>query len=162
MDRLVQEDAIQVSTRGGLPSGVRLVSESRFREDMSSVIANNSSLQFLIKVNQKPTSKVSLVMNCEGFGDESGSCNFAADITEEIASLAVNDWQSVSIPAQCFQQQGVNFGKIVVPFELQTSGQFEFAITNIEFIPESKLADSAEAKELACRGTESLERSASL
>ncbi|NHN37183.1 glycoside hydrolase family 3 protein [Pseudomaricurvus alcaniphilus] len=162
VDRLVQEDAIQISTRGDLPSGVRLVSESRFREDMSSVIANNSSLQFLIKVNQKPTSKVSLVMNCEGFGDESGSCNFAADITEEIASLAVNDWQSVSIPAQCFQQQGVNFGKIVVPFELQTSGQFEFAITNIEFIPESKLADSAEAKELACRGTESLERSASL
>ncbi len=131
IDRLVQEDAMQITLDGSENVGVVIASKSNFREDFRPDIENQSTLSFMVKVNSKPTEPVYLSMRCEGEGE----CGAQLDITPELNSLAVNSWQSISIDLACFSQAGMKMGDLVVPFALSSSGKVELGLSEISIEP---------------------------
>lgn len=135
IDRFVQEDSIQIYLPGGQNSGLRLNSESHFREDLSGVALQHGKLEFIVRVDKPTNSPVLLNMNCEGFGDAAGSCRASIDISAKLAALPQGEWHKISIPLECFKNKGMNFGGVVIPFELTTIGEFEFSLSNIALNP---------------------------
>lgn len=133
IDRLVQEDSMQINIAGGVKAGVRISSESHFREDLSAHAKQNGNLTFLLKVDKMAAAPVNLRVNCEGFGDEQGSCDTSLDISKTLAGLTLGEWQTVTIPLHCLESQGIKFGGIVIPFEITSAGQFQFGISDIAY-----------------------------
>ena len=130
-DKKVQEDAFLFTTQGKVKSGLKIVSESLFREDMSTALQTGSYLQFDVMVKSQPEQAVTLSMNCEGFGDRPGSCHEGVEITHLLRSVQQNTWHNLAIDLKCFEQKGIKFGQIVSPYELSTKGKLSVAISNI-------------------------------
>ncbi|MDP5033019.1 MAG: exo 1,3/1,4-beta-D-glucan glucohydrolase [Paraglaciecola sp.] len=145
VDRKVQEDAFSLTLEGKQLAGVKIVSESHFREDVSKDVLVKSALSMLIKVDNKPTDKVYIAMNCEGFGDELGSCSARLDVTTLLNSLPMGEWASLSFDLKCFADQGVKFESIVSPFSLESEGAMQVSLSEIGFIPQM-----AEEATLSC------------
>jgi beta-glucosidase len=98
---------------------------------MFSALQSGAHITFDVNVKQAPSANVLLSMNCEGFGDKPGSCQESIDITKLLNNAASNQWQTLSIDLQCFAKQGINFGQMVSPFELSTTGSLSLGIANI-------------------------------
>lgn len=134
IDKVVQEDAMLLEYKGG-DAGLRLASKSHFREDVRSYLDANSAIQFSYRVDNKPSEQVNVLMNCEGTGDEPGSCFAAIDVTEMLASAPQGEWQTASIDLACFANKGMKMSDLVIPFELTTKGTLSIALTDIAFVP---------------------------
>ncbi|MFA3791306.1 exo 1,3/1,4-beta-D-glucan glucohydrolase [Aliiglaciecola sp. SL4] len=141
VDRLVQEDSFSMKLDGKQLSGVKIVSESHFKEDLNRDLLAGSTLSMLIKVSSKPSGNVYIAMNCESFGDDAGSCSAKLDITTFINALPINQWQSLNLDLQCFADMGIKFQSLVSPFSLESAGSMEVSLSQIGFIP--KTADNA-------------------
>jgi len=137
IDRIVQEDAIQVTFSGMKDSGIYMASKSSFREDFRAEITNNSALNFVVKMNENPSDKVYLSMKC----DVEKDCGAKLDITEILNELPLKQWQSVSIDLKCFSQAGMKMGDLIVPFYLSSEGRAELGLSEISIEPFS--ADKA-------------------
>lgn len=136
IDREVQEDSMLLTMDGSSLSGMRLASKSYFREDLSSALLHNSSLSMLVRVDKAPTDAVSIAMNCEGTGDEPGSCQEEIDITDTLKGLPAGQWQAISIDLKCFADKGIKFGQVVMPFDLRTKGELQLGLAQIEYVPQ--------------------------
>jgi len=134
IDRVVQEDSLLLDYQGG-EAGIRIASKSHFREDVRSDLDAKSALQFSYRVDQKPAGEVSLFMNCEGTGDEPGSCFAKVDVTELFANAEIGQWQTASVDLACFAQGGMKMGDLVIPFELASSDKFTVGLADIAFEP---------------------------
>ena len=135
IDKVVQEDAIKLVADGSGDAQMRLVSKSHFREDLMSALENKAALQFEVKLDQAPSSAVTIGMNCEGTGDPEGSCRTEIDITKQLNALPQNQWNDISIDLNCFVKQGIRLTDIVVPFSVSTSGKLTMSLTNIVLEP---------------------------
>ncbi|NMP16920.1 exo 1,3/1,4-beta-D-glucan glucohydrolase [Thalassotalea sp. Y01] len=133
IDKSVQEDALKITLDGSANAGLRITSESNFREDLRPQMALESALSFNVNVLQSPTAPVMLSMICEVGLNE--ACTADLDITEMIAKLEPNSWQNVSIDLNCFKQQGMSFADLNTPFQLTSKGKAEFGIADIELVP---------------------------
>jgi beta-glucosidase len=131
IDRLVQEDAMQITYEGTHDVGVHIASKSSFREDFRNELEQKSTLQFMIKVNTKPTDKVLLEMACEG----EGLCGGELDVTKNINSLPEHEWTMMSVDLACFSKAGMKMGDLVVPFYLSSKGKAEFGLAEISIEP---------------------------
>lgn len=143
IDRLVQEDSMRIYLPGGQDAGLLINSESHFREDLSGIALQQGNLEFMIRIDKPANTSVQLKMNCEGFGDAAGSCQASVDISAELAALPQGEWQTVSIPLECFSNKGMDFGGVVIPFELTTNSEFGFSLSNIAFVPDLEQTSSA-------------------
>lgn len=135
VDKVIQEDARKIAFDGSELAGIRFASKSHFRENISSQLLAKSALTFSFKVDELFTSEVWLSMNCEGTGDEPGSCAGSIDISQWLQEMGGGDWSTLSIDLQCFANQGIDFSSIVVPFELSTSGTGALRLADISLIP---------------------------
>ncbi len=135
VDKVVQEDARQISLNGSERAGVRIASKSHFREDLRSDLEVKSSLEFQVKVTQQPTDVVHLAMSCESEGDSQGSCGSSIDITKQLTGLPLNQWRTLSIDMACFANTGMSMGDLVVPFELSSKGKLQLSLADIKFEP---------------------------
>ena len=131
IDRLLQEDAMKITFNGTNKAGVFIASKSNFREDFRTELSQNSTLQFMVKVDVKPTNLVTLKMTCEG----EGKCEGEIDITEQLLNLPVNTWQTLSVDLACFSLAGMKMGDLVVPFSLSTAGEGELGLADIRIEP---------------------------
>ena len=134
IDRLVQEDAIRISTTGKAEAGVSIASKSFFREDLSAELEAKSLLSFMVKTSAAQTGAVNLMLSCESEGDAPGSCSHTMDISPTLNQLAVDEWQQVRIDLNCYTNNGVDFSKLVIPFNLTTSQATTLDISAIEFV----------------------------
>lgn len=137
IDRDVQEDSLQVTLDGTGDAGIRVFSKSNFREDLYNDLMVNSALNFLVRVDQKPTSSVLLTINCEGTGDKPGSCEQSVDVTEVLNGLEQGKWTEVSVDLKCFADKGVKFGQTVSPFGISSKGKVQLGLANIRYVPNS-------------------------
>ena len=122
IDKQVQEDARKLSFDGSARAGMRLASESYFREDLQAKLGSEAVLSMQVRVEQAPSAVVKVIMNCESEGDTPGACHSEVDISEQLRTLPANVWQALSIDSQCFTKQGFKLAHTVVPFELTTQG----------------------------------------
>ena len=136
VDREVQEDSLLVSLDGNQLSGVKIVSESHFKEDLNREFLADSTISMLIKVTSKPSDNVYIAMNCEGFGDDPGSCNARLDVSSIINALAINEWHPLSIDLQCFANMGIKFDSLVSPFSLESAGAMQISLSEVGFTPQ--------------------------
>ncbi len=145
VDKEVQEDARKVTFDGSEYAAMRFASKSYFREDLSAQLLNDTVLTFNVSRHWAMTSPVLLSMNCEGEGDEPGSCSARIDISEQLNALPQDTWFNVSIDLQCFVDAGIDFSGVVVPFEIGSAGKASLSVADIQFAPK---ADSG--TELSC------------
>ena len=146
IDRKVQEDSLLLETDGKALAGLRMVSKSHFREDLSTDLQVKSSLSFMYRVDAKPTEKVAVSMNCEGTGDAPGSCQSSIDVTSQLQNAEAEQWQTMSIDIQCFADKGIKFDQIVRPFEIATKGKVTLGLADVKFVP-----NSAEQATISCQ-----------
>lgn len=137
VDKEVQEDARKVTFDGSEYAAMRFASKSYFREDLSAQLLNDTVLTFNVSRHSAMTSPVLLSMNCEGEGDEPGSCSARIDISEQLNALPQDTWSNVSIDLQCFVDAGIDFSGVVVPFEMGSAGKVSLSIADIQFAPKS-------------------------
>ena len=131
IDKQVQEDARKLSFDGSARAGMRLASESYFREDLQAKLGSEAVLSMQVMVEQAPSAAVKVIMNCESEGDTPGVCHSEVDISEQLRTLPANTWQALSIDSQCFTKQGFKLAHTVVPFELTTQGKLIVSVADI-------------------------------
>ncbi|AXT38454.1 glycoside hydrolase family 3 protein [Alteromonas sp. BL110] len=136
VDREVQEDSFLVNLDGNQLSGVKIVSESHFKEDLNQEFLAGSTISMLIKVTKKPSDNVYIAMNCESFGDDAGSCSGRLDISSIVDALPVDEWHPLNIDLQCFAKMGIKFDSLVSPFSLESAGAMQISLSEIGFIPQ--------------------------
>jgi len=137
VDKEVQEDARKVTFDGSEYAAMRFASKSYFREDLSAQLLNDTVLTFNVSRHSAMTSPVLLSMNCEGEGDEPGSCSARIDISEQLNALPQDTWSNVSIDLQCFVDAGIDFSGVVVPFEMGSAGKESLSVADIQFAPKA-------------------------
>jgi beta-glucosidase len=97
--------------------------------DLAPYSNSETSLLFNVKVNSAPTGNVNLSMHCEY------PCG--ADIPFASALTALNDgqWHEVSVPLQCFLNEGQDISRVNTAFLIWTDGSMDLAIEEIRWEP---------------------------
>lgn len=131
IDRIVQEDAMQIELDGIQNSGIMIASKSSFREDFRPDLAQGSALKFMVKTTNEITQALTLSMECEG----ENNCGAALDIKKVLNQLTPNKWETVSIDLACFSKAGMKMGDLVVPFKLMPQGKVSLGLANIRIEP---------------------------
>jgi len=130
IDKAIQEDAFSLTFTGSKQANFNIT--SNFPEDFRAYDEAQSSLMFSYRVEQKPSSQVSLNMNCEG------ECNAELDFTDSLNSAALGEWQMVSIDLKCFSKAGVDIAKVTTPFSIETQGTLKLGLADIKIVPNSR------------------------
>lgn len=133
IDKTIQEDARRIVLDGSETAGVQIASNHYFRENLQGLAIDKTHLVLDVKVDAMSDKPIMLNMNCESEGDAAGSCRGAIDIAPTLQQAKSQDWRSVSMPLSCMQKQGVDFSKIVVPFEMLSDGQLDISFANIRY-----------------------------
>ncbi len=126
-DRVVQEDARTVSWNGKGDGQVYLQAE--IPQDLSSYLSRESAIVLELKVDQPPTKKVTLRMDC-GY-----PCGAQGDLTDLMKKLPTGVWVPISIDLQCFGAQGADFSRIDTPFLLLTRGKLAVSFADVRIVP---------------------------
>ena len=128
MDKEVQEDARTLTFTGKESASVRL--QSTFVEDLRQYIENDSALTVLVRKDQEFSESVMLEMHCD-----EADCQKSVDISAVMKGFTVHEWQELSVDLNCFVKQGVNFGRITVPFGITTAGQGVVSFSTMKLQP---------------------------
>lgn len=128
MDKDVQEDARTLTFTGKESASVRF--QSTFVEDLRQYIENDSALTVLVRKDQEFSEPVLLEMHCD-----EADCQKIVDISAVMKGFTIHEWQELSVDLNCFAEQGVNFGRITVPFGLSTLGQGIVSFSTMKLQP---------------------------
>ncbi|MCS6205456.1 glycoside hydrolase family 3 protein [Shewanella baltica] len=132
-DKQVQEDARHVSFNGKTLGFVSL--QGNFPEDLRAYLASKSVLSMQVKVGSSIKAPVNVGMTCEG------DCRANVDISTQLSALSLDTWSELNIDLTCYQAQGIDFGKIISPFILSSSGAVDISFSDITL--KSKTASMA-------------------
>ena len=135
-DKQVQEDARHVSFNGKTLGFVSL--QGNFPEDLRAYLASKSVLSMQVKVGSSITAPVNVGMTCEG------DCRANVDISTQLSALSLDTWSELNIDLTCYQAQGIDFGKIISPFILSSSGAVDISFSDITLKPKTASMASVE------------------
>lgn len=138
IDKVVQEDAFNLTTDGSAISGITFISQNGFSEDLSALSEGNARLNISLKLGSSITQPVYLSMNCESEGDVKGSCFAQQDIQPLLHKLPQGEWKNITVSGQCFIKQGIQLSKILIPFKLEASSAINLSISDIHFAMNSE------------------------
>ena len=128
-DREVQEDAFSLTTTGGSYAGVRFAGNGT-AQDYSQAFSTPKSLSMLVNVAQAPNAPLMLGINCGSVSD----CGTVVDITPSLSKLQPNTWQRIKVPAQCWSDLGVDYGKLSEGLSMITAGKMQVSFSDIGFV----------------------------
>ena len=128
MDKDVQEDARTLTFTGKESASVRF--QSTFVEDLRQYIENDSALTVLVRKHQEFSESVMLEMHCD-----EADCQKSVDISAVMKGFTIHEWQELSVDLNCFVKQGVNFGRLTVPFGITTAGQGVVSFSTMKLQP---------------------------
>jgi len=127
IDRLIQEDAIQVELDGAKNAGLMVRSKSSFREDFRPDLAQGSALTFMVRKTDNIDEELILSMQCSA----EGYCGAGIDIKDTVNELQPNVWETLSIGLNCFSKAGMKMEDLNVPFKLMPKGIISIGLANI-------------------------------
>lgn len=119
VDRLVQEDSVQLQWSGKAPASAAFVAKQR----VDYAVPEQAALVFDIKVDKAPTAEVKLGMSC------GSDCGAEKSITNELKKAAPGQWQTVAVSMNCFSK--VKTDMLLSPFALNTSGELGVTLHHI-------------------------------
>lgn len=137
-DKQVQEDARHVSFNGKTLGFVSL--QGNFPEDLRAYLASKSVLSMQVKVGSSIKAPVNVGMTCEG------DCRANVDISTQLSALSLDTWSELNIDLTCYQAQGIDFGKIISPFILSSSGAVDISFSDITLKPKTASMASVECQ----------------
>lgn len=135
-DKVVQEDAFQLSTQGGAWAGVKFSGNGQ-AQDFSASMRTPQQLQMQVKLSAAATAPVFLGLDC---GTVDG-CKTVVDIQAQLNAQALNRWQTLSVDAACWADKGVNFAALNEGLSILTSGKMTVSFADIGFSDADKPAD---------------------
>ena len=98
--------------------------------DRSPYANSQTSLQFRVKVNEAPASStVNLSMHCVY------PCGADINIAGMLGDLTVGEWSDISVPLQCFLDNGLDITNVNTPFLLYTDDTLDLSIENVRWEP---------------------------
>jgi len=131
IDRSVQEDARRAIFNGKENGKIAFI--SNYATDLTQYNKANSRLEFTVRLTElnqlSEQQGLYLSMTC---GE---SCQGKVNITKQLSLFEVNQWQTLSIDLQCFENAGANVSKITSPFSLTTSTPLTIDFTNVYIRP---------------------------
>jgi beta-glucosidase len=120
VDRLVQEDSIQLQWSGKAQASAGFIAKERV--DYSS-IPEQAALVFDIKVDKKPSAEVKLIMNC------GSDCGAEKAITDTLQKANIGQWQTLSVSMNCFKKAKMDM--LLSPFTLSTAGELGLSLHHL-------------------------------
>lgn len=120
VDRLVQEDSIQLQWSGKAQASAGFIAKERV--DYSS-IPEQAALVFDIKVDKKPSADVKLIMNC------GSDCGAEKAITDTLQKANIGQWQTLSVSMNCFKKAKMDM--LLSPFTLSTAGELGLSLHHL-------------------------------
>lgn len=126
----VQEDARQVVWAGDSLAVVYLAKQGQ-QENYYDFLENKAALTFDFRVDERPTSKVELKIDC-GY-----PCSGTIDVQKALADAPVGEWQSFSVDLACFEKAGTDFSAVSAPWVIATEGRLSMAFANVKYVPQA-------------------------
>lgn len=98
--------------------------------DRSPYANSETSLQFRVKVNEAPASStVNLAVHCVY------PCVSEINIAGMLNDLTVGEWNDISIPLQCFLDNGLDITNVNTPFLIYTDNTMDLSLEEIRWVP---------------------------
>lgn len=98
--------------------------------DLSPYANSETSIQFRVKVNEPPsTGIVNMAVHCVY------PCAAEINIASMLSAMPVGEWMDVSVPLQCFLDEGLDITNINTPFLIFTDGAMDLSLENIHWAP---------------------------
>jgi beta-glucosidase len=119
VDRLVQEDSVQLQWSGKAPASAAFVAKQR----VDYALPEQAALVFDIKVDKAPTADVKLGMSC------GSDCGAEKSIADELKKATAGQWQTVAISMNCFSK--VKTDMLLSPFALSTTGELSVTLHHV-------------------------------
>jgi len=142
IDRDVQEDARRAIFNGKGQGQVAFTSS--FATDLTPYSKANSTLELTVRLTDKaslsPEQSVYLAMAC------GGECLGKLELSKALSSMKVNEWRTLNIDLQCFEQKGADISKIISPFVLSSSAPLSIDFTDVFIKP-----NNAEQANISCQ-----------
>lgn len=131
VDRLVQEDSIQLQWSGKAPASAGFIAKERVDY---SALPPQAALVFDLKVDKKPTADVKLSVSC------GSDCGAEKAITETLNAASLGQWKTVSVSLDCFKKAKLDM--VLSPFTLSTAGELGVTLHHlrIEATPAATLS----------------------
>ena len=131
IDKEVQEDSIRAIFNGKDEGRIAFTHDSP--TNFTAYLNANSTIELTVRLpeQQKITElkPVYLSLLC---GD---NCEGKVNITNELSKLSFNQWHTLSIDLQCFQNNGADISKIYTPFSLLTAARLNIDFTDVVIKP---------------------------
>ena len=141
IDRNVQEDARRVVFNGSEQGSVAFSSQHAI--DLSPYKKAKAKLEVTIRLpKEAKLASMQGVYFAMGCGEK---CQGRVDTAKALTSLKVNQWQTLSIDLQCFEESGVDMSHITQPFIISASSALTIDFTDVFIKPShNKTADTVE------------------
>ncbi len=124
-DKEVQEDALEINFDGS--DLAKFGFTSNFTEDLRALKEADSSLSFSIKVSEKPIASLTASMICET------DCQGSLNLDTLLVGLTDEQWHSLSIDLQCFEQAGADLSKITSVLTIASKAQYSLTIADVAY-----------------------------
>ncbi|WLQ13336.1 glycoside hydrolase family 3 N-terminal domain-containing protein [Hahella aquimaris] len=111
-------------------------------KDLTPYYNSKTSVKFRVKVNEAPAGDVNLSLHCVY------PCLGEVAVGDFMRGLPVGEWTEVSIPFQCFVDDGLDFSNVNTPFLLYSGGAMDLSLENIRWEPNTA-ADTPDCSSFA-------------
>lgn len=135
-----QYDAVNVKFDGDSGAQVYVQYEDEKGQNNASYLSAQSTLQFDIRVKQRPSKTLTLAQHCVY------PCRAGIIINKQLPKVS-DTWTTMKIPLKCFAGNGMNYERLNTPLLFFTNGKAEFDLADIRLVP--KRVDAAEGA-LSC------------
>ena len=124
-DKEVQEDAIEIHFDGTALGKFGFT--SNFTEDLRALKEAESAVSFSINVSEKPIAPFLAKMSCES------GCEGSIKLNDLL--IVDQQWHSLSIDLQCFEQAGADLSKVTSILSFESSVPYTMIIADVVIIP---------------------------
>lgn len=124
--RLKQQNGVEAHWDGTELARLTL-RNGHLQNDFLPILANHGALVMTIKLHKKTSADVSLV----SFSGLSAA-NYV-NISAQLQTMAMNQWQELSIDLNCFSQDRLDMSKVEIPFAMQTADKLSLSVKDLGY-----------------------------
>lgn len=124
VDYKAQEDAVRINWDGS-GQGQYSVRANRALNLDASDLGNTAELVIEWNVQDASSAQLEMVLGC-GEG-----CSGVLDVTQLVASLADQGWNTARIPLACFEEAGLDRSAVKTPFSLRSTSEAQISVHTI-------------------------------
>ena len=125
-----QYDGVSVKFKGSGPAQIYTQFPDQKGQNKKSYQEADSTLQFDIRIRQRPTKPLKLAQHCVW------PCHAEVVLNKHLPAVS-SKWTTMKVPAKCFVDNGMKYNNLNAPFLVFTEGKAEFDLGNIRLVPKS-------------------------